>query len=174
MATKKSMWVLIGFFISAAWLLGIVIEAQAESMKCKVAAVYVKSEEIPVIELDGCVLGLHTREGLAFFENGEIANFKNHMITDNVLGKGGHSYAYSIFTFGDGSKIITKITAQNTAGPDGAVLSKSTSEIMKGTGRFEGIRGTTSSNVRTTPQVGKGEFRKSTSEVIFNYTLPPK
>ena len=51
MATKKSMWVLIGSFIIAAWLLGFVTEVQAETMKCRTSGNIIKREAIPIPDL---------------------------------------------------------------------------------------------------------------------------
>ena len=96
MATKKSTWVVIGFFIIAAWLLGFVIEAQAETMKCKVARVVTKDETMPIGDEEGHMLGMQISEGVAFFENGDIANFKSQSISDRRTGtgKGSQSISY--------------------------------------------------------------------------------
>jgi hypothetical protein len=55
----------------------------------------------------------------------------------------------------------------------GNLSAKTTTEIIKGTGRFEGIKGTTSSIGKTFPG-SKGEAYRYTDDVTFTYTLPPK
>ena len=172
MATKKSTWVLIGFFIIATWLLGFVIEAQAETMKCRTAAIFVKEETMPVSELEGYTLGMVMREGLSFFENGEIANFKNYAIEDKAGGTG-QTIGYTFYTFADGSRIIVKIGSQITFDPSGTRLIKSANEIIKGAGRFEGIKGSTSTTAKSPPPV-KGEYRKQINDTTFTYSLAPK
>ena len=172
MATKKSTYVLIGFFIIAAWLLGFATEAKAETMKCRTAAVFVKEETMPVGDLEGYSLRMIMREGLSFFENGEIANFKNYGIEDQSGGTG-QGIGYTFYTFADGSRIIVKVGVQASYDPSGTRVMKGVNEIMKGTGRYEGIKGSTSTTTKSPPSV-KGEYRKQINETTFTYTLPPK
>ena len=172
MGTKKSMQIFVGCFVIAASFLGFVIEAKAEAMKCRTAAIYVKEETMPVGDLEGRTLGMSMREGLSFFENGEIANFKNYTIEDQGGGMG-QTIGYTFYTFADGSRIIVRVGAQNIYDPSGTRLTKAVNEIIKGAGRFEGIKGTTSTTSKSSPPV-KGEYRKQTLDTTFTYTLPPK
>lgn len=173
MSTKKSMWVLLGFFIIAAWLLGFVIGAQAETMKCRTASVSTKEDTMKVSDVEGRTLRMGTTEGLAFCENGEIADFKAIFISDRTAGKGWQSIGYNYFIFEDGSKIITKFDQRATADSSGKISVKSTGEIVKGTGRFEGIKGTESGIGIKVPDV-KGGPPKSARDRTLTYTLPPK
>ena len=153
MATKKSMWVLFGILVISAWVLGSVIQAGAETMKCRTADTATKDERIPVGDEEGHVLGLQIMEGLAFFENGEIAKVRSHAISDTIPGKGGQAIGYSIFTFEDGSTIVTRFQRLMVRDESGNLSAKNTSELIKGTGRFEGIKGTASATGRNFFQV---------------------
>ena len=175
MATKKSTWVVIGFFIIAAWFLAFVIEAQAETMKCKVARVATKDETMPIGDEEGHMLGMQISEGMAFFENGDVANFKTQSISDRRTGtgKGRQSISYIFFTFEDESSIIIKLDYRAIADPSGKISTKAAGEMIKGTGRFKGIKGTFSSTGKMLPPI-KGEAEKYYIDAILTYTLPPK
>jgi hypothetical protein len=80
---------------------------------------------------------------------------------------------YSTLTFADGSTIIMKVqvTIETVAGSSAA---KMTREIIKGTGRFEGIKGTGTLTVKYLP-VEKGEpGQKGIGEGTLTYALPSK
>jgi hypothetical protein len=175
MATKKSMWVLIGFFIIAAWVVGFIIEAQAETMKCKFNRVVTKEEIWPVSDEEGHIFGMQISEGLAFFENGDIANFKTQAIYDRSTGtgKGSQAISYVFITFEDGSSIIVRNDYRSIADPSGKFSTKGAGEIIKGTGRFAGSKGTFSSTGKSFPPI-KGEANKYSGDITITYTLPPK
>ena len=88
MATKKSMWLLFSILVISAWVLGSVIQAGAETLKCRTATTLTKDEKIAVSDEEGHVLGVQILQGLAFFENGEIAKVRTHSIFDTIPGKG--------------------------------------------------------------------------------------
>jgi hypothetical protein len=76
---------------------------------------------------------------------------------------------YTTIKFPDGSTIMIK-----TQGTMGAGAGGWTSEIIKGTGRFEGIKGTLSAKAKYLP-VEPGEAgAKGYGEGTITYTLPPK
>jgi hypothetical protein len=172
MGIKRSMRIyVVSFIIIAALFLGFVIEAKAETMKCRSVGVLIKVEAMPVADVENHTLGFAIREGLAFFDNGETANYRAQSIWDVIQGKSTKAYVYNFFTFEDGSKIITKIEQDNVADASGKLTaSKATGEILKGTGRFEGIKGNCTVTGKTFP-APKGESGKSTMDFIFNYTL---
>jgi hypothetical protein len=173
MATKKSMWVLFGILVISAWILGSVTQAGAETMKCRTATTATKIEEIPVSDEEGHVLGVQILQGLAFFENGEIAKLRSHAIYDSIGGKGGQVISYHIYTFEDGSTFVVRNQRLMVADKSGKFSVKVTSEIIKGTGRFEGIKGTASATGKTFPG-SKDEPTRSTNDFTFTYTLPTK
>ena len=173
MATKKSMWVLFGILVISAWVLGSAIQAGAETMKCRTAATATKDERIPVSDEEGHVLGLQIMEGLAFFENGEIAKMRSHAIYDCIPGKGAQAIVYTIYTFEDGSTIVTRDPTINGSDKSGNLSAKVTGELIKGTGRFEGIKGTVSATGKNFP-ASKEEAARTTNDFTFTYTLPTK
>jgi len=122
---------------------------------------------------EGHGLGLQIAEGVAFFENGEIAKVRHHIIYDFIPGKGSQAIGYTIYTFDDGSIIVNRFQRLMVTNQSGSLTAKATSEIIKGTGRFEGIKGTASLTGKNFPR-SKGEASKSANGVTFTYTLPPK
>jgi hypothetical protein len=170
MATKKSVWVLFGILVISAWILGSVIQAGAETMKCRIATTTTKDESVSVGDEEGHSLHLLITEGLAFFENGEIAKVIAHVLNDRISGKGGQSIGYTIYTFEDGSTIVQRFQRLLVSGD---LSAKVTGELIKGTGRFEGIKGTVSGASKNFP-ASKGEASRNASDITFTYTLPTK
>jgi len=173
MATKKSIGVLFGILVISAWILGPTIQAGAETMKCRTSNTATKVESIPVGDEEGHVLMLAIYEGLAFFENGEIAKVRSHNALDQIPGKGSQAIVYNIYTFEDGSTIVGRSQRLMVPGQSGIASAKATGELIKGTGRFGGIKGTTSVTGKNFPAI-KGEAGRATSDIIFTYTLPSK
>jgi len=169
MATKKSLCVVFGILVISAWILGSAIQAGAETMKCRTATTATKEERIAVSDEERHVLGLRILQGLAFFENGEIAKLRVHVIYDSIPGKGAQIISYYVFTFEDGSTIVTRDQPLIS----GTGSAKVTGELIKGTGRFEGIKATTSGTGRSFPQSEK-EAGRLTFEYTLTYTLPTK
>jgi len=174
MATRKSMWVIFGILIISAWVLGSAIQAGAETMKCRFAVTGTKNETISVADQEGHLLGVTILEGLAFFENGEIAKIRAHAIYDFIPGKGAQAIVYHIYTFDDGSTIVTRIQRLIAPGQSGPLSATSTGELIKGTGRFEGIKGTLSATGKAFPPRTEGEHERNVNDVTFTYTLPTK
>ncbi len=81
-------------------------------MKCRTAGVVIKDETFPVGFEEGHVLGLQITEGLALFENGEIATYKSTLVYDRydrvVPGKSSQAIGYTIFTFENGSTFVQR------------------------------------------------------------------
>jgi hypothetical protein len=175
MATKKSIniWILLGILIIAAWLLGSATKAGAESkpMNYRVSGYLVHNEVLPVGDVEGHTLSIYSRKGLAFFETGEVATFTNWVTSDAIKSKS-ISQGYSMVTFEDGSTIVEKLQTTAEPGPKGLSLFKGTGEYIKGTGRFEGIKGSyTYSGKALTPysKETKGDIYY---DVVGTYTLP--
>ena len=175
MVTKRSIWLLFGILMISAWVLGSVMPGQAETMKCRTSGIVTKDETISVGYEEGHVLGLQITEGLAFFENGEIAAIRSHLVYDRyervVPGKSSQAIGYTIFTFEDGSTIVQRF--QRLQGSDKTLPAQVASELIKGTGRFEGIKGSVSGTSKRVPEV-KGEAKRYVSDLIFTFTLPTK
>ena len=171
-AMNRRIWDLIGILVVVACLTGLGIEAQAETMTCRTAGVLMKFESMPVAEV-GHALVMGEREGLAFFENGEIAVFKSQNTSDSTIGGGFKSDGYMFFRFDDGSSIVTTFSQQATPEPGGKYSSKMMGEILKGTGRFDAIKGSLTMTSKRFADV-KGEANKSSTNITFTYTLPSR
>jgi hypothetical protein len=172
MAIKKSIWVCIGILVISAWVLGSSIQAGAETMNYKFYTYVAKAESVPVGDVDGHHLFSMTRRAFLVFESGEIATSRSVLTGEMMKGSGASSLAYATMTFSDGSTIIIKSQSM-ASGP--AILvptsAKSTGEIIKGTGRFEGIKGTGTSATKYFP-VEQGEAgAKGYGEGTITYTL---
>ena len=174
MTTKKSMWVLFGILVISAWILGSAIQAGAETMNYKFYSWVIKSESVPISDMEGHAVGFVMRGGFFVFENGEVATTNTVATADTIKGSGPFMN-YVTIKFADGSTIIIK--SQGTVGGTAPAAYTSggwTSEIIKGTGRFEGIKGTDSAKAKYLP-VEKGEAGpKGYGEGTITYTLSSK
>jgi len=154
------------------WVLGLALRAGAETMKCKSIQTTTKIETMEVGDEKGHFLGLQRMEGLAYCENGEIVKVRSDNVSDLIPGKGVQAIGYTFFTFDDGSTIIVRFQ-RSVALEGGAGPAKASSEIIKGTGRFEGIKGTTSGTGKNYRQ-SKEEAGKAFTDITMTYTLPTK
>ena len=174
MATKKSMWVLFGILVISTWVLGSAIQVGAETLNYKTYHYVAKAESSLIGDTEEHLVGFNIRRGFAVFENGEIGTIIAVITSDGVRNSG-QFMQYVTLTFADGSTIIYK--SQGTFGSPAAgsyTAAGWTSEIIKGTGRFEGIKGTSASKAKYLP-VEKGELApKGISENTLTYTLPSK
>ena len=169
---------LLSILLIAVWLLVPAPQAEAKTvkMKLRVASYLANLEWSPVGDVEGHIIGFFSRRGLVFFENGEVATYSNRGTFDST--KGHSSYVgYSLVTYEDGSTTISKF--QGTSAPiEGTKLkaSKGTGEYIKGTGRFEGIKGTYSfAGRRIMPFSEKTGFRGDYyADATATYTLPSK
>ncbi len=155
--------------------LGSVPQAIGETLTYKIFTRVTKSDMVPIGAVEGHVVLLGVREGVAVFSDGGWAWVKATQVYDFIKGAGPFDQ-YGTFTFADGSMIITRTKGTVEATPQGvSSAAKFTGDIIKGTGRFEGIKGTTNaSSSKMFPQE-KGELGpKSLMEGTFVYTLPGK
>jgi hypothetical protein len=176
MAKRKSILVLLGVLGITAWVLGSAIQAGAETMNYKFYNWVIKSETVPISDMEGHAVGLVMRGGFFVFENGEVATANQVATFDHIKGEGPVVW-YITINFANGSTIIIKnqctMAGASTASPS---LNACTGEITKGTGRFEGIKGTNAQGDK--PKVfplEKGEvYPKSILEGTITYTLATK
>jgi len=175
MATKKLMWVLFGILVISVWVLGSAIQAGAETMKYKAYTYVVKSENILIGDVEGHAVSLTIRRAILEFENGETGTNIIIITGDRIKGSGPISL-YSTITFTDGSTIVIK--SQGTTGGGTAVgvqtTAELTGEIIKGTGRFEGIKGTETKRFKYFPLEKGEEGPKGIGDCTITYTLPSK
>jgi hypothetical protein len=169
MATRKSMWILFGILVISAWVLASAIRVDAETMSYKAYSWVVKADMYPVGDKEGHTLGSVARGAFYAFENGEVAT-ANVVGTFDFIKMAGPFTNYVTMNFGDGSTIMIK--TQATAGEESGGW---TSEIIKGTGRFEGIKGTQTTSKSKFLPLEKGEAgAKWVGEGNLTFTLPPK
>jgi hypothetical protein len=166
------MWVFFGILVISAWVLGSAIQAGAETMNYKFYTWVIKGERILVGDVEGHTVTLSVRGAFYVFESGEVATI-NHVSTGDFIKGSGPFMQYVTINFADGSTITIK--SRGTVGGTAAGGSGEwTSEIIKGTGRFEGIKGTHTARAKYLP-VEKGEAgAKGYGEGTITYTLPPK
>ncbi len=170
MATKKSLRVLVGICVISAWVLGSAMPAGAETLNYKFYTYVIKQEMVPVADVEGHTVGFYMRGAFYVFDNGEVATI-NHVATSDLINGAGPLMQYVTINFPDRSTITIK--SQGTIGAAGA-SGGWTSEIIKGTGRFEGIKGTQSAKAKYLP-VEPGEAGpKGYGEGTLTYTLPSK
>ena len=135
----------------------------------------VKAESVPVGDIAGHFLFSMTRRAFIVFENAEVANQRSVLTGEMTKESGASPLQYATMTFSDGSTIILK--AQVMASGPGVLKptsAKVTSQIVKGTGRFEGIKGTGTLTVKYFP-VEEGEAgARGVGEGTINYTLSSK
>ncbi len=174
MGTKKLAWSLITLLVAWVWFVGFPMPANAETLKFKAYTYVTKAERTPIGDVDGHTLSLTTRKAFIVFENGEVAIQTSVGTTDAIKGSGS-SLQYQTINFSDGSTIIikTQTTVSGTA-PGSPKSAKLTREIIKGTGRFEGIKGTGTSTVKYFPLEEGEPGPKGIGEGTISYTLPPK
>jgi hypothetical protein len=98
------------------------------------------------------------------FDNGEVATLSSVATNDYLKGEGS-LMQYTTLKFPDGSTIIYK--THGTMGPGSAGL---TSEIINGTGRFEGIKGTQTAKVKYFPLEPGETYAKGYGEGTITYT----
>ena len=72
MAAKKSMWVLLGVFVISAWVLGPAIRAEAETMNYKFYTWVIKSESVPISDMEGHIVSFVLRGCFYVLKTGRL------------------------------------------------------------------------------------------------------
>jgi hypothetical protein len=150
-----------------------VTRAEAETVKYKIITYVTKMEMVPVPDVENHFIGGFERRGVAIFENGETAAYHTWFTWDVVSGQGGSFRGYSRLSFADGSTSMIKYEGTQTGEklPSG----KGTAEYIKGTGRFEGIKGNVSFTTKSLTPYTKDETKGDMIvEATATYTLPKK
>ena len=163
----------IGIFFIAALVLLPATQAKAETMKYNYTSQITKFEYVLFPDVKGHVVGVLERRGVAIFKN-EIATLVLRLKFDLIKKKGPWE-GYTIVTFKDGSTFTHNVQGVTTLAPDGTKLLKGKGKYIKGTGRFEGIKGECSLDGRfITPYTKDKTKGDNWLEVIGTYTLPKK
>jgi hypothetical protein len=117
---------------------------------------------------------LEVRGAFYVFENGEVATV-NTVTTGDFIKGSGPIMVYVTMNFADGSTIIIKGQGTVAGTATGSYTSSGwTSEIIKGTGRFEGIKGTQAAKAKLFPVEKWEAGPKGYGEGTITYTLPSK
>ena len=119
-------------------------EGMAESANFTVVSYITQVEAIPVPDVEGHIILVGERRGVAIFEDGSTAAYHTRATCD-LTKFHGPCQGYTNLTYPDGSKTMAKyqLTFEIPAGKKLPTL-KGKGEFIKGTGRFEGIKGTVS------------------------------
>jgi hypothetical protein len=161
-------------FVGGMWLLGSVPQASAETLNFKSFTHVTKAEIVPIADVEGHVLILTVREGVAVFQNGEWAWSRSATFRDLTKGAGPGDN-YTTYTFLDGSTFTLHRKGTVEATPQGVTSGSAwTGDVIHGTGRFQGIKGTMTMSSKILP-LEKGEsVGKALSEGTLVYTVPGK
>jgi len=147
--------------------------AAAETVSQKYRTVYhfPKVERIEVGDVPGHVIGVLDGRGLIFFDTGEVGTELFKLMFDYTNGSGPFQ-GYRLDTFQDGSSRICKVQGTTTALPSGVSTFKATYTYIKGTGRFERIKGTGSLTGKRMSPLTPGGPSDSYLDAEEEYTLP--
>ena len=147
-------------------------QAKAETVKFTITHYITKIEAIPVPDVEGHVLILVERRGVAVFEDGSVGAY-HALMTGDLTKYHGPVQGYSELTYPDGSKSMSKwqLTIEIPAGKKLPTF-KGKGDFIKGTGRFEGIKGTISFSGQSVTPYGKETKGDMVVYVIGHYTLP--
>jgi hypothetical protein len=146
--------------------------AIAESMNYKFNTQLVRVDMVEDGEVDGHVVYLIYED--IIFESGELATIKAPATTAHINGVGPLILTVNMI-FADGSMITKKRQGTIRTTPEGTgALCNWTSEILNGSGRFEGIKGNQIGRA-TSLKIHKGDLEgEMQGEGTINYTLPLK
>ena len=165
---------IIGILLIAVWLLVPATPAVAKKEKVKTRNVsqITKMHVIKVGDVDGHIIAVYERRGLAFFVGGEVGTYLNRGMFDITKGKG-TAQGYVTNTFEDGS--TTTSTWQGTIAPrEGKRLTaEGAFTYIGGSGRFEGIEGGGKWTAKSFTPYSKEETKSDLiTDVTGTYTLP--
>jgi hypothetical protein len=123
------------------WLLASATQAGAVTLKWRQVQHVTRLESIEVQDIPGHILGIGQGTGLAFFPIGGTATFLYSFTMDYINGSGPHTL-YFVYTFTDGSTIVTKNEGITAVEQEGKIFSfKGESTIIRGSGKFAPIQG---------------------------------
>ena len=141
--TMRDGWCLMSILLMAILALAPATQVGAETAKFMVSSYITGLEQVQVAGTEGHYIGIASRRGLTFFENGEVMTYEGWETYDLDDNKGkSFSQGYGVYRLMDGTKYVIKYECVGTATQDGKTwLYEGTCEYITGTGRFEGITG---------------------------------
>jgi len=131
-------------------------------------------EVIPIVDVEGHMVGIYERRGVAISEDGEVAAHLSRGAFDYIKGQGSDQ-GYSQLTFKDGSTTVIKYQGTATIAPGEKLpLIKGKGEYIKGTSRFKGIKGNVSYSGKCVTPLTKETKSDLVVDSTVTYTLPSK
>ncbi len=165
---------LISIIMIVVWCAVSVSEAGAETLNYKCFLHATKAEVVPIADIEGHTAIFGLREGVIAFETGELGWVKSVNMFDLVKGAGTFDQ-YTTYTFLDGSTLIVHAKGTMGATPQGlSSAGKITGDVIHGTGRFQGVKGSMTSTLKVLPPEKGEPGPKSFTEGTLVYTLPGK
>ena len=145
--------------------------AKAEDVEYQVVNYLDGVNFIPVPDVEKHAIGTYERRGVAIFKNGETAAFHTRGLWDFVDHNGVFN-GYQTLTFPDGSTNTIKYSGNMTKEGENLPTLKAKGEYVKGTGKYEGIKG----NVTIEGKYITPYNKETKADAVFNqkasYTLP--
>jgi hypothetical protein len=167
-------WRFTVIFLGAICFLVSAQHVNAETVKFRIVNYISKLEIILIEDVEGHMIGVYQRRGLALFENGDVATEISCATFDGIKGKGTFQ-GYSILTYEDGSTTVSKYKGNMWRTQDGKFrLENGTGEYIGGTKYFEGIKGTLSWTGKRFTPYSKDVGADNLLDVTAIYTLPSR
>ena len=175
MTKTKRTWGIIGILFIAALLIVPATQAKSKTVNYKIICPVTRLEWIAVPDVEKHMLILYERRGVIIYENGEIAAYHTRGTSDLIKGQGAIK-GYSDILYKDGSTAMFEYTGTLTLAPGEKLQTiKGAGKYIKGTGRFEGIKGKSSFTGKYVTPYTKDETK---GDVVIDgtatYTLPKK
>ena len=168
---KTNLALILALFLSLA--LGLFIgQAIAETVNWRITSYFIKMEAIPVPDVEGHFIGMYERRGLATFEDGEVRVYHTRGTFDSIKGQGSFQ-GYTTLTANDGSETMVKYQGNLTIPPGEKLATLSgNGDYIKGSGRFQGIKGEVSFSGKYITPYGKETKGDQVVDATGTYTLP--
>lgn len=123
---------------------------------------------LPAGDDENHMVGLGRREGEAVFSDGRKAKYSNIFVVDWYKGKSAAMWGYTKMLFNEGSWLFFKWDSAVVGADENGPVGKGKGTILKGTGPYEGIKGTAEfTNRRLKDPPGAAE-----AKAVLTYTLP--
>jgi len=168
MVTKKSLLFTLGLFVITVLIWGFATPALSETAKCKCEGKATGLKRLN--DSPGNSIGSSEAEGSCTCDDGETYTFNELYVFDLSMGMGKvFAHAYGVCSYKDNSKIVyTYKSLPLSFDPtrEALLIFEGTSEIVRGTMRFNGIKGGQSFKGK---QFVDG---RQVIETISTYTLP--
>jgi hypothetical protein len=163
-------WSLVSLMTFAACLIGHTTQAQVETTRYKVSQYSVHLDSLRADDAEAHVLALFSRKGVAVLPGGEVVQYTSWGTADLIKGTG-PVRGYTMLSHQDGSCALSTVSGTTEKGSLNL-----TGAFTRGTGRFEGIKGTIAISGKSLMPFN--EERETLDnvhyEVTATYILPPK